>query len=158
MALDSVPVFTVEQTDPYYFILAYEDGAVNENQLLFEVARYNFTNFMVRNFDIQFVKDGGIGMMQVGEFMNHAECVQYMRHLFADPAMRTKLEGMRVVLISKPNFTLLQNYYSFDDYQQFYDTNLGTLPMPEIDGISFDDPRVLNADEAESLEEEWEEE
>ena len=157
LALDSVPVFTVEQTDPYYFILAYEDGAVNENQLLFEVARYNFTNFMVRNFDIQFIKDGGIGMMQVGEFMNHAECVQYMRHLFADPAMRTKLEGMRVVLISKPNFTLLQNYYSFDDYQQFYDMNLGTLPMPEIDGISFDDPRVLNADEAESMEEEWEE-
>ena len=63
---------------------------------------------------------------------------------------------MRVVLISKPNYELLQRFYSFDDYQQFYEQHLGELPMPEMDGYLFDNPQILNADEAEKLEEEWE--
>lgn len=158
LAVDSIPSFTAESTDPYMFVLAYEEGTVNENQLLFEIARYNFSNFMVRNFDIQFVKENGIGMMQVGEFMNYMECYQYMKRLFADERLGKRLEGIRVLLISKPNYELLQNYYSFDDYQQFYEQNLGGLPMPEMDGYQFDAPQILNADEAEKLEEEWEEE
>lgn len=157
LAVDSIPSFTAESTDPYMFVLAYEEGTVNENQLLFEIARYNFSNFMVRNFDIQFVKENGIGMMQVGEFMNYMECYQYMKRLFADERLGKRLEGIRVLLISKPNYELLQNYYSFDDYQHFYEQNLGGLPMPEMDGYQFDAPQMLNADEAEKLEEEWEE-
>ena len=157
IAMDSIPQFTAETSDPYLFILAYEEGGVNENQLLFEIARYNFTNFMVRNFDIQFVKDGGIAMMQIGEFMNYVECRQYMKRLFADARLREKLEGMRAVLISKSNYELLLKYYSFDDYQLFYEQQLDKLPMPVIDGYSFDEPQMLNADEAERMEEEWEE-
>ena len=157
LAVDSIPSFTTEATDPYLFILAYEEGTVNENQLLFEIARYNFSNFMVRNFDIQFIKEEGIGTMQVGEFMNYAECYQYMKRLYADERLAKRLEGLRVLLISKPNYELLRNYYSFDDYQQFYEEHLGGLPMPEMDGYQFDAPRMLNADEAEKLEEEWEE-
>lgn len=157
LSMDSIPSFTAYPSDSYLFILAYEEGTVNENQLLFEIARYNFSNFMVRNFDIQFVGSNGIGMMQVGEFLNYAECYQYMKRLFADERMSKRLEGLRVVLISRANYGLLQNYYSFDDYQQFYEQNFGGLPMPEMDGYQFDVPRMLNADEAEQLEEEWEE-
>lgn len=153
LGTDSIPYFSAEKSDPYLFILAYEDGALNENQLLYEVARFNFSNFMVRNFDIQFVKDNGIGMMQVGEFMNLMECVGYMRRLFADATLRERLEGIRVVLISKPNYELLQRYYSFEDYKLFYDEKLSTIPMPEMDGLLFDEPEVLNAEEAEKLEE-----
>ena len=156
LSMDSIPSFKAEHTDPYLFMLAYEEGAVNENKLLFEVARYNFSHFMVRNFDINFVKENGIGMMQVGEFMNYAECYQYMKRLFADERLSQQLEGMRVVLISKPNYELLQRFYSFDDYQQFYEQHYGELPMPEMDGYLFDNPQILNADEAEKMEEEWE--
>ncbi len=151
---DSVPTFSADASEPYIFMLAYEDGALNENQLLFEIARYNFSNFMVRNFDITFVKEGGVAMMQVSEFMNFTECRQYMKRLYSDEIMREKLDGMRAILISKPNYELLMNYYSFDDYQLFFDQHIGVLPLPEIDGYSFDGPEILNADEAEKLEEE----
>lgn len=150
---DSVPTFSADASEPYIFMLAYEEGALNENQLLFEIARYNFSNFMVRNFDITFVKEGGVAMMQVSEFMNFTECRQYMKRLYADETMREKLDGMRAILISKPNYELLMNYYSFDDYQLFFDEHIGVLPLPEIDGYSFDSPEILNADEAEKLEE-----
>ena len=34
----------------FLFILAFEPDSVDQNQLLFEMARYNFTNYLVRNF------------------------------------------------------------------------------------------------------------
>lgn len=150
---NSVPYFTKELSDPYIFILAYEEGQVNENQLLYEIARYNFSNFMVRNFDITFVKDNGIAMLQVAEFMNFMECYQYMKRVFSDATLKERLDGMRVLLISKPNYDLLMTHYSFDDYQQFYDKELSGLPTPQIDGISFDEPQIIDAEEAEKREE-----
>ena len=38
--------FSTERNVPFLFILAYEEGKVNENMLLFEVARYNFSTFL----------------------------------------------------------------------------------------------------------------
>ena len=74
-AVDSASVkpFSEERAVPFVFMLAYEDGTVNDNQLLFEIARYNFTNFMVRNFDITMPKRDGITMLQISGFMNFDE-------------------------------------------------------------------------------------
>jgi hypothetical protein len=41
-----------ERETKYVFLLAYQPDSVNQNQLLFEMARYNFSNYLVRNFDI----------------------------------------------------------------------------------------------------------
>ena len=112
---------------------------------------------MVRNFDITFVKDNGIAMLQVAEFMNFMECYQYMKRVFSDATLKERLDGMRVLLISKPNYDLLMTHYSFDDYQQFYDKELSGLPTPQIDGISFDEPQIIDAEEAEKREEYQEE-
>ena len=51
--LHSTDTLSAERNTDFLFIIAYEADSVNENQLLFELARYNFTNFMVRNFDLQ---------------------------------------------------------------------------------------------------------
>lgn len=49
--------FSTERNVPFLFILAYEEGKVNENMLLFEVARYNFSTFLVKNFDLAFAHE-----------------------------------------------------------------------------------------------------
>lgn len=42
----------------YTFILAYSPDSVNQNQLLYDIAKYNFTSYLVRNFDINIDTDG----------------------------------------------------------------------------------------------------
>ena len=49
-------VAEIEQ--PYVFVLAYPTGELDEDQLLYEMARYNFTSFMARNFEIEIVPAG----------------------------------------------------------------------------------------------------
>ena len=96
-----------------------------------KVARYNFTKFMVRNFDISTTKQGGIVMLHVTGLANLDEAYQYMHHLYADPAMATKLSGIRALLISDENLELLLKYYSIDEYTQFYETHFSNLPTAE---------------------------
>ena len=68
----------------FLFILAYEPDSLNENQLLFNMARYNFTNFLVRNFDIQIDEDHGLHRMLISGFLSYDEALQYARQLYAD--------------------------------------------------------------------------
>ena len=137
------PAFSTDRYASYRFILAYEEGMVNDNQLLFEVARYNFSKFMVRNFDITITKQGGIAMLHVIGLANHDEAQQYMRRLYSDPAMATKLSGLHALLISDDNLALLLKHYSIDEYEAFYDANFTALPIPSgqeenLDGVTFE--------------------
>ena len=122
------PAFSPESLTPFTFVLAYEEGTVNDNQLLFEIARYNFSKFMVRNFEISTTKQGGIAMLHITGLLNFAEAHQYMHQLYADPAMATKLSGIRSLLISDSNLKLLLKYYSIDEYDAFYQEHFTELP------------------------------
>ena len=108
-------------------MLAYEEGTVNDNQLLFEIARYNFSKFVVRNFDMTITKQGGIAMLHVTGLNSFDEAYQYMHRLYADSVMATKLSGLRALLISDDNLALLLKYYSIDEYVEFYEANFVEL-------------------------------
>ncbi len=147
---DSTQVFNTERNAPYLFILAYEEGKINENQLLYEIARYNFSSFMVKNFDLAFAHDNGIGRLIIKEFANMDEALYYQRQLYADAAMNEKLSGLRSVIISEDNYELLNKYYSFDEYDTFYNNtfvepNLArpTIEVETLDGSTLDDP-IMN--------------
>ena len=113
--------FNVERNDKFRFILAYEPDSVNENQLLFEVARYNFTNFLVRNFDIQLDEDNGLHRMHISGFLSYDEAMQYARQLYADKAMAERLKPCRSLIISDTNLQLIGTRFSYDDYKKFYE-------------------------------------
>lgn len=154
---DSLKEFSIERNAPYLFLLAYEEGKVNENQLLYEVARYNFSSFMVKNFDLSFSHDNGIGRLLIRSFANYDEALQYFRRLYEDKQLNERLSGMRAVIISEANYELLNKLYSFDEYDAFYKLHFPVLPGQEnipIDGSTLDEPLQNLPDEKEETPEE----
>ena len=129
LAADSTMVteLSAERNDNFLFILAYEPDSVNENQLLFELARYNFTNFLVRNFDIELDEDNGLHRMRISGFLNYDEAMQYARQLYADNGMADWLKNCRSLVISETNLALIGTRFSYDDYLQFYEDTF--VPM-----------------------------
>jgi hypothetical protein len=115
----------------FAFVLAYPKGALNEDQLLFEVARYNFTSFMVRNFDLEISDLGDISMLTVKGFINYDEVHAYAQKLYSDRHMATVLEGIRTLLILEDNLNLLGTKYSFEDYSKFYEEQFTPMQIPE---------------------------
>lgn len=138
--MDSVPEFSSERNEPYYFILAYPNDSLDEKRLLFEIARYNFSRYMVRNFKMEFNKQAAITLLEIKEFLNFDEAFIYRKRLYSNGDMAKLLEGINAFIISKSNLDLLLNYYSFDDYRKFYEENLQNIPEPEIDGYTLDEP------------------
>ena len=118
---------SAERNENFMFILAYEPDSINENQLLFEMARYNFTNFLVRNFDIVLDEDNGLHRMRISGFLNYDEVLQYARQLFADKAMAAFLKPCHHLIISENNLALIGTRFSYDEYMQFYEDTF--IPM-----------------------------
>lgn len=115
----------------YTFILAYSPDSVNQNQLLYDIAKYNFTSYLVRNFDINIDTDGAISRMMVSGFRSYDEALQYAHQLFANIQMSQRLAGCRRIIISDENLPLLGTVYSYDDYDIFFREELAPLPLPQ---------------------------
>lgn len=125
----------------FVFMLAYPENSLDEDQLLYEMARYNFTNFMVRNFDMEIIKADGLAELQIKGFQNFDEVHAYTQKLYADPHMSMLLKNIRSVIISETNLKLLGTLFSFDDYKDFYDEKFAPLEIPE--DLRLDEPDVI---------------
>lgn len=148
---------SVDRNVGYVFLLAYQPDSVNANQLLYDMARYNFTNFMVRNFELAIDDDGGgISRMQVHGFLNYDEALQYARQLYSDPDMPTKLKGCRRIIISEDNLKLLGTRYSYVDYELFFEQQLAPLPISDEQLLNI--PESVEQPDAEDATEDDEEE
>ena len=130
---DSTEVVQLKDTriGQFAFVLAYPKNSLDEDQLLFEIARYNFTAFLVRNFDLEISDIGGISMLVVRGFLSYDEVHAYAQQLYSDQHMATVLEGIRTLLIAEDNLKLLGTQFSFDDYKDFYDEKYAPLQVPE---------------------------
>ena len=151
MLADSTKADTLSASrfERFVFILAYEPDSVNENQLLFEMARYNFTNFLVRSFDITIDEDEGMHRMHISGFLSYDEAMQYARQLYADKQMAEKLKDCRSLIISEANLALLGTRFSYDDYQQFYEDTF--VPMKVSEQKLLIDPAEIEQKDAEDI-------
>ena len=112
---------SAERNQQFLFMLVYEPDSVNENQLLFEMAKYNFTNFLVRNFEIQIDEDHGLHRMITSGFLSYDEALQYARQLYQNESLTERLKPCQNLIISESNLGLIGTHFSYDDYQQFYE-------------------------------------
>ena len=122
-----VDTLSTERNQQYLFLLVYEPDSVSENQLLFEMARYNFTNFLVRNFEIQIDEDNGLHRMIISGFLSFDEAMQYARQLYGNNQMKEKLASCRSLIISEANLQLIGRQFSYDEYQQFYEQEFAPM-------------------------------
>ena len=94
-----------ERNTPFCFLLLYSPDSVRENQLLFQVARYNFTSYLVRDFDIA------------------------IDEVLQQPSIQKLTGKARAFIVSETNLPLLGAQFSYDDYSKFYNTHFAPLKI-----------------------------
>lgn len=108
---------------PQYYVLVFNADSINSNQLLFDIAKHNFNSFVVRDFDIEPMNFGRLGLLVIKGFANFGELNHYKRVLEADKELKIP-KGVRPVMISERNFNiLLKEGRSFEEYFNFLDNN-----------------------------------
>ncbi|MCI6554995.1 MAG: hypothetical protein MSA43_04980 [Prevotella sp.] len=116
-----------ERNTKFVYVLAYLPDSVDENKLLYQMAKFNFANYIVRNFEISFDDDNMLRRLVVSGFRNYDEAWQYARHLHTQTALRELAEKARSLVISEENLALIGTNFSYADYQAFYDEHFAPL-------------------------------
>ncbi len=136
-ASDSVPRFEVDAEAPQLLVLLYPTDVISPNALLYDIARHNFTSFAVRDFDLEQMNFGRLGLLIIKGFANIREMNHYISVLNDNRDFKLPPE-VRPVIISQANFdALLRSGGSFDEYfdymrdKTYSDTEQRVLP-PEL--------------------------
>ncbi|MCD8393986.1 MAG: tetratricopeptide repeat protein [Bacteroidales bacterium] len=144
VANDSLANFELNPANPQLLVLTFPIDSVSSNQLLFDIARHNFNTFVVRDFDLEQMNFGRLGMLIIKGFDN-MEQLDHYRRVMADDTQLQIPRQVRPIIISVKNFeTLLREGRSFDEYfryleeQNYMDAQKDVLP-PEVYG----DPESL---------------
>lgn len=137
-----------EREAQYLFVLAYPSDSVDSNKLLYEMAHFNFTTFVVRGFDMNFVKAEGITQFRVSGFSSFDEAHSYAQRVYASADLRPFLQSGRVLIISKDNLDMIGINFSYDDYEKFYEKNFAPMKLNP----------ALPIDDAEPVEQYYEDE
>lgn len=125
--------FERDPSKPQFLVLAFPIDSVSPNQLLYEVARFNFSSFVVKDFDLEQMRFGGIGLLIVKGFANLRELEHY-RSVLAASQYRLP-EAVRPIMISQANFELLlRQGRSFEDYFRFEEESSREATEEEIVG------------------------
>lgn len=129
--------FRLAPDSPQLLVLLFPTDSISPNTLLYEVARHNFNTFMVRDFDLELMNFGRLGLLVIKGFDNERE-LNYYRSMFEGPSGLELPADVRPVPISQENFDLLlSGAGSFDDYFNFIgeesvrETHESVLPPDE---------------------------
>lgn len=107
--------------NPYaeqYLVMVFPLDSINPNSVLFETARFNFSTFTVRDFDLEQMAFSNVGLLLVKGFRNLKELNRYAVALAKGHLDFP--ESLRIVKISKEDFELLlRESRSFEEYFRF---------------------------------------
>jgi len=115
--------FVSDPTLPHRFVFMVEDSITDMNKLLFEVASYNFTRFLIKDFDLETKKIGqSIRTLSVTPLENLEEATWYQSQITASAEIKQVLKDSKYLgfVIAEDNYTQLTDSDAVDKYLKFY--------------------------------------
>lgn len=111
------------------FVISAEESF--SNQLLYNIAAFNFSRFMVKDFDLVISKiDSLQNSLSVTGFESYDETSWYLSSLMNDAELKNLVDMPEIqrVIISEDNYGLLRTVFSLDDYLAYHTAKILTQP------------------------------
>ncbi len=113
---DNEDAFVFDADVPQVLVLAFPTDSVSPNELLYMVARHNFNSFVVKDFDLEQMNFGRLGMLLVKGFENEAEAEHY-RTLLGRSTHMTLPPQVTPFIMTADNFNrLIAGGHTLEDY------------------------------------------
>ena len=148
----AVQELSTDRNAAFVYTIVYNPDSLNENRLMFELARYNFTSYLVRNFDINIEEADGLRRITISGFRNYDEALQYARQLHTQAAVTRLVGKNRSLIVSETNLPLLGRQFSYADYDKFYAKHFA--PLKTSDEPLLNEPDAVTTPEATNSNEE----
>jgi hypothetical protein len=114
------------------------------------MAKHNFSNYLVRNFDINIDQDPhGLNRMLISGFLSYDEAQQYAHQLYSNEKMTSLLKSCRSLIVSEANLPLLGTTFSYKDYEVFFEKELAPIKVTDIPLLEEPENVILQEEEEE---------
>ena len=118
-----LPPFVWDKDAPHEMLLVFSADSIDANQILFMVARYNFTSFHIKDFDLSISTANGVGMLRISGFSNLRELTLYRRKIESVDGINLP-EEVKIVMISSENYKILMQGNTFENYFNFWESSM----------------------------------
>lgn len=125
---DTIPSnvkWSVERKEKTYVMLIMPTNEEKLHQLLYEVALYNFTQFLIKDFDLFMMPllTPATCALQIAGFESMDEAEWYMGLIEANADLSAVLRDMKVqtLPITETNYKLIGHPFTWDDYSNFWE-------------------------------------
>lgn len=116
--------FVADSAAQYMLLFVYQPGTIDRNQLIYDVANYNFSNYVYKTFDLDFSSVSGVEMLQVRIFDNLEDIVTYINRAFEPNSLMNELDPSVIPIpISVDNYIALMNGKTLNEYFLFFEEN-----------------------------------
>lgn len=150
--------FRVDRNAPHILLFVFNNEQTSNQQILYDIAQYNFTQFLIKSYDLEVGGFKKTGYIKVEKFNNYNDVMWYRNWLMLSPAFRKDLYHRVVtIILTEDNYDLLRLGKSLESYQEFYqryyiedplgkkslpvDTTTPTTPEKPAESLS---PIVIN--------------
>lgn len=113
--VDSTLIFIDNDDIPHVLLLAYHPDSIQQNDLLFEVAKFNFENYLIKDFDLEIISANDLSVLVISKFDTLEDLIEYHDRMDASNSIKLP-DGIYMIDISETNFRALLNGRTFDDY------------------------------------------
>ncbi len=112
--------FSSDKKTPHFLLLIPRNETVNLNSLLYDLAAFNFTKFMVKDYDLAKRSVGGVTYIAVGT-ESFEETEWYERTMLAEPTLqgRITLDKVDRIIISEDNLKLIEQGKTWEEYKEW---------------------------------------
>ncbi|MFM2292179.1 MAG: hypothetical protein RIS29_1992 [Bacteroidota bacterium] len=114
--------FSAEKKGRHRLMLIASTSLESMQKLQYEMAKYNFSHFLIKDFDLAINKlDTSRNVLSVLNFDSYDEVEWYQSSLKAEASVEQALSDLNIqkVIISEENFGLLKASYRLEDYLAF---------------------------------------
>ena len=131
-------LFNYDEDARHFFVMLIPTDKIDENQFLYEVARFNFTKFLIKDFELSWMDyNPDTTIMVIDGFNGIDEALWYQRTFILEESLYDILSAIPYerLVVSDRNFRALITTRDLKAYKAFYDQNIrlleGTIQDPE---------------------------
>lgn len=124
--IDTTTTFTDDIDAQHRVMLIFDSNKTNRNDLLYDVANYNFSKFILKTFDISFSEIPPLDILQIQGLKSFNEVADYVHKAFEDSSLVSRLDSTIIMVpISDNNYTILTRGRSLGEYISFVESTYG---------------------------------
>lgn len=118
--------YRVDLNEPHTLLLMFTPKSIDRNELLYQVADYNFSNYVIQTYDLKFNDSPILSSLEITGFDDFKTIKSYISKAFEEEGLMTKLDAEIIpVPMSVKNYADIYPRLGLEQYMQFYTDSLG---------------------------------